>query len=66
LNHGALCNQSGLFDAAIEDFSAVIDLDPWDIPAYFNRFLSHFAKLDYKSALKDLYIAVSLGYTREG
>lgn len=51
---------------AIEDFTLVLEIDPWDIPAHFNRFLSHFAKLDHKAALKDLYIAVSLAYTKQG
>ena len=66
LNHGALCNQSGLFDVAIEDFTVVVQIDPWDIPAYFNRFLAHLGKMEHPTALKDLCIAVSLATTRKG
>lgn len=40
LNHGVICNIKRIYQVAYEDFTFVIEYDPWELIAYYNRFIS--------------------------
>jgi tetratricopeptide (TPR) repeat protein len=49
-----------MMDEAIKDFDKVVELDPQDAKAHYNRGLIYFAKGEYRRALEDLKEAVRL------
>ena len=54
----------GDFQAAIRDFSTVIELDPNNVNAYFSRGFSHDNNQDTESAVMDYMHALQLDQRR--
>jgi tetratricopeptide (TPR) repeat protein len=66
LNRGTIRLSLKAFEDAVLDFSTAISLEPYEITAYYNRFIAHYRIGNKVQALKDLYIALSLSYTKRG
>lgn len=66
LNHGVICNIKRIYEVAYQDFSSVIEADPWELIAYYNRFVSLVSMRKYGEGLSDLYVSLSLGYVKLG
>jgi tetratricopeptide (TPR) repeat protein len=59
-NRGVYYVEKGMYDAALADFSAAIELDPSDKMTLSDRALTYFKKKDFDSAVKDLDTLVSM------
>lgn len=51
---------------AIEDFNKVVELEPYEITGYYNRFISNYKIGRKEAAQHDLYIALALAYMKKG
>ena len=55
-----------IHEVAYEDFTTVVSLDPWELIAYYNRFVALLAMRRYEEGLGDLCVGLSLGYVKLG
>lgn len=64
LSRGTAYLKTTEFDKAIEDFSAVVTLDPNNERGYYYRGIAYLDKQEYESALEDLTHAIVLNPER--
>lgn len=61
-NRGAVMQKKGDYQAAIQDYTQSIEIDPSSAKAYYNRAIARMALSQSDDALKDLEIASRLGF----
>ena len=64
ISKGQASLKSGSFQEAVNSFSRVIELDPKNGVAYYQRGLTHYKLGDKKQAMNDLKSAARLGYKK--
>lgn len=57
---GEVHRSRGEYDLAIEDYDTVIEMNPDNVDAYYNRGAAYYHKGDYDRAIKDYTKAITL------